>query len=183
MAPQQRTGFSNVMPDEFLVAAQEQVLKELQAEAIGLGDLAAAGPEVFVRGVAHGGPLRDIGPTVDGAILTQQPWDPAAPPSAAEVPLIIGLNRDEGALWLMMYPNVNDLSWDQLESMATTLRGDRGQAVIDLYCRTGRGDPQDIVDALISTDHMWMDSVHVAEDPTELRQGLDDLGIEFARQA
>jgi para-nitrobenzyl esterase len=41
--------------------------------------------------------------------------------------------------------------------------GDRGQAVIDLYRRTGRGDPQDIVDALISTDHMWMDSVHIAE--------------------
>jgi para-nitrobenzyl esterase len=151
------------LPVERLVAAQEQVLKELQAEAIGFGDLAAAGPEVFVRGVAHGGPLWDIGPTVDGAVLTQQPWDPAAPPSAAEVPLIIGLNRDEGALWLMMYPNVNDLSWDQLESMATALRGDRGQAVIDLYRRTGRGDPQDIVDALISTDHMWMDSVHIAE--------------------
>jgi para-nitrobenzyl esterase len=110
------------LPVERLVAAQEQVLKELQAEAIGFGDLAAAGPEVFVRGVAHGGPLWDIGPTVDGAVLTQQPWDPAAPPSAAEVPLIIGLNRDEGALWLMMYPNVNDLSWDQLESMATALR-------------------------------------------------------------
>ena len=56
------------------------------------------------------------------------------------------------------------------------------------YRCTRRGDPQDIGDALISTDHMWMESVHIAErkvaaaeDPTELREGLDALGLEFAR--
>jgi para-nitrobenzyl esterase len=151
------------MPVDLLVAAQEQVLRALQAEAIGFGDPSAPGPETFVRGVAHGGSLWDIGPTVDGTVLLQHPWDPAAPPSATDVPLIIGLNRDEGALWLMMYPNVEQLSWEQLESIATVLRGDRGKAIIDLYRRTGRGDPLDIVDALISTDHMWMDSVHIAE--------------------
>jgi para-nitrobenzyl esterase len=93
----------------------------------------------------------------------EHPWDPAAPPSAAEVPLIIGLNRDEGALWLMMYPNANALSWEELESLAMSLRGDSGKEIVDLYRRTERGDPQDILDALISTDHMWIDSVHIAE--------------------
>jgi para-nitrobenzyl esterase len=151
------------MPVDRLIIAQEQVLKDLQAEAIGFGDLGAPGPEVFARGVAHGGSLWDIGPTIDGTILLQHPWDPAAPPSAADVPLIIGLNRDEGALWLMMYPSIDELPWDQLESLATALRGAGGAALIDLYRRTGRGEPQDIVDALISTDHMWMDSVHIAE--------------------
>jgi para-nitrobenzyl esterase len=146
-----------------LLDAQERVLQELRSEAIGFGDLGAPGPETFVRGVAHGGPLWDIGPTVDGTVLLEHPWDPAAPPSAAEVPLIIGLNRDEGALWLMMYPNANALSWEELESLAMSLRGDSGKEIVDLYRRTERGDPQDILDALISTDHMWIDSVHIAE--------------------
>jgi para-nitrobenzyl esterase len=149
---------------EQLVEAQEAVLRELEVRTVGDGGLETAGPTRFIAGVSTGGTLWDLGPVVDGVALPQHPFHPEAPPSAADVPLIVGCNRDESALWLMLYPNANGLSMPELDEIATTIHGDRGRDLMELYRRTRpSAEPQDLLDGLVSTDQMWIDLVHTAE--------------------
>ena len=47
-------------------------------------------------------PLRGWSPVIDRSILPHQPFDPVAPAISANIPLIIGTNRDEATLFLVL---------------------------------------------------------------------------------
>ena len=69
--------------------------------------------------VAVGRDGHSFGPVVDGTVLPRHPYDPAAPETAAGIPLLIGTNRDEMTLFMFGRPGYG--AWsdaDTLEQLA-----------------------------------------------------------------
>ena len=92
---------------------------------------------------ALGGPLgsallggRALGPVVDGRALATQPFEPVAPDSSAQVPLLIGTNKDE--MTLFFYPNDAIDAIDATAATAALAAFHRDQAaeLYAAYCST-----------------------------------------------
>jgi para-nitrobenzyl esterase len=75
----------------------------------------------------------DIGPVVDGAILPRQPFDPDAPPTAAQIPLLVGSNHDEATFFEREHPEVFQLSQEGLVSRAHTHLGPHADRILSAY--------------------------------------------------
>src|SRR3954452_19370695 len=77
----------------------------------------------------------DFGPTVDGTDLPAQPFDPAAPGTARDIPLLIGGTREESGFFL----GDDDEVWERRVSEASLHRrieavaGPEAGRVLDLY--------------------------------------------------
>lgn len=77
-----------------------------------------------------------LAPVVDGHYLPANPFDPVAAPTAADVPLLIGTNRDENAVFLARDPRRYKLTEPELrERLAPTL-GDNMDRILSVYRRT-----------------------------------------------
>jgi para-nitrobenzyl esterase len=157
-------GQPDTLPVERLIEAQERALRAVEARTVGGGGLPREDPRRFVVGVANGGTLWEIGPVVGGTALPHHPFDPAAPACSVDVPLIIGNNRDEASIWLMLYPNIERATMSDFEEIAGAIHGDAAAPVVDLYRRT-RPDASvsELIDGVVSTDTMWIDLAHIAE--------------------
>ena len=102
-------------------------------------------------------------PVVDGHTLPGHPFDPAAPTISANVPLIIGTNKDEAALFLLADQTLPSLDKVGLHTRVQTVVGDAAESLIATYQRTRpQASPADIFTA-ISTDQMRIQSVRLAE--------------------
>jgi para-nitrobenzyl esterase len=85
----------------------EALLKEHGLSSKDIDKLQALPVETLVKMsfVAGFGP-RSLGPAVDGKVLPHSPFDPAAAPLFADVPLLIGWTKDEAVNF-----SINDPSW------------------------------------------------------------------------
>ena len=111
-------------------------------------------------------------PVVDGALLPRMPIEGIAAGVRADVPLIVGTNRDEAKLWLMMFPELLQVDEGSLrEQLATSVAG-AAEAKLDealvLYrrLRSERGESITPVELLaaIGTDSFFLaGSTQVAE--------------------
>jgi len=72
-------------------------------------------------------------PVVDGKYLPAHPFDPVAAPSAADVSIMIGSNRDEAALFVAGDPRRRRLTDDELRDRLKPQLGDRADHVIEVY--------------------------------------------------
>jgi para-nitrobenzyl esterase len=88
-------------------------------------------------------------PVVDGRYLPAHPFDPVAAPSAAMVPLLIGSNKDEAALFLAADPRRRRLDEHELRERVAPLLGDRLDDVLTVF-RASRPDasPWDLLIAI-----------------------------------
>jgi len=77
-----------------------------------------------------------LSPVVDSNYLPAHPFDPAAAPTAADVPLIIGTNRDENATFLAVDPRRRRLTEPELRERLTPVLGDKLEKIISTYKRT-----------------------------------------------
>jgi para-nitrobenzyl esterase len=79
-------------------------------------------------------------PVVDGHYLPAHPFDPVAAPTAANVSLLIGTNRDETLLWLGGHPMQGKLTESELRELLLELLspvpGDRLDSIINVYKKT-----------------------------------------------
>src|SRR5262249_60666700 len=75
-------------------------------------------------------------PVVEGRYLPAHPFDPVAAPSAAKVPLIIGSNKDEAALFLAADPQRRRLQEPELADRLRLQLSDRLDDVPATYRRT-----------------------------------------------
>jgi para-nitrobenzyl esterase len=75
-------------------------------------------------------------PVVEGKVLPQHPFHPAAAAVMPEVPLIIGTNRTEMTLQLAGDAAAFNLDDAGLRARAQQLLGERAQSVLDVYRRT-----------------------------------------------
>lgn len=82
---------------------------------------------------APGGPAMQLAPVVDGNYLPSHPFEPVAAPTAAEVPLIVGCNRDENATFLAADPRRRRLTEEELHERLTPVLGDRLENILSVY--------------------------------------------------
>jgi para-nitrobenzyl esterase len=82
---------------------------------------------------APGGPAMQLAPVLDGNHLPQHPFEPVAAPNAANIPLIVGCNRDENATFVAADPRRRRLSEDELRLRLKPVLGEKLDEIINVY--------------------------------------------------
>src|SRR5579872_2419002 len=87
-------------------------------------------------------------PVVDGTTLPHHPFDPAAPPESATVPIIISTTLEDAALRLTNF----DLTEEGLRTMMNQRYGAKGEAMLTLYRNRYPDKSPFLIQAQIATD-------------------------------
>jgi len=97
--------------------------------------------------------MMNLAPVVDGHYLPANPFDPVAAPTAADVTLMIGTNRDEAALFLARDPRRRRLTEQELHERLANMLGDKAESILSVYKRTRPNDtPWDLLIGITSED-------------------------------
>jgi para-nitrobenzyl esterase len=116
-------------------------------------------------GIAEFGP-GGYGPIVDGGLLPRHPFDPQAPASARDKPLIVGWLDSEAAFFAWQAKDAAAFTLDEAGLRARLARdlGPSAERVIEVY-RSDRPDasPGDIFLAVQSARSMGLGSIAIAE--------------------
>jgi para-nitrobenzyl esterase len=94
-------------------------------------------------------------PAVDGKILPQHPFQPAASSVSAEVPVMIGCTRTEMTLFSANDPSAFRLDDAGLRMRVTDLLSDRASSMIDLYRKLNPGASASDLYFLIASDYRY----------------------------
>ena len=141
-----------------------QVLKELKAKTP--GDLAALSTEAISHASVKipGEPMRLFTPVVDGAALPRDPFEPDASPLNADVPVLIGTNKDESTLFMLGHPRFGHFDEADLEKHAKSSAGDKAPAVTAAV-RAAYPDynPTHVASGVATAVGMWAGSLKLAE--------------------
>jgi para-nitrobenzyl esterase len=108
----------------------------------------------------------DFGPVVDGSDLPQHPAEPGAPPTAADIPLMIGGTREESAFFLAD----DDAVWNgtlteaQLRERLAAVAGGETDALLAVYrVAMPQAGPGDRLIAALTGSNFWIRTVLLAE--------------------
>jgi para-nitrobenzyl esterase len=117
------------------------------------------------RGIQSVGP-GFYGPLVDGTLLPHHPFDPAAPTTARDKPLMVGWLDNEAAFfaWQAKDAEAFKLDWEGLKRRVTEHFGERSDEILRAY-RASRpaASPTDIYLAIGSAENMGSGSIVTAE--------------------
>lgn len=103
-------------------------------------------------------------PSIDGQALPRGPFTPGAQPWIADVPLLIGTNRDEMTLFLAASPAIakqTDADFEKAVREAYPAKAD--QVAAALRAAHPGATPGDLTIALQTAKTFWIDSVTLAE--------------------
>ncbi|MDP3659500.1 carboxylesterase/lipase family protein [Phenylobacterium sp.] len=105
-----------------------------------------------------------FGPVLDGVVLPRNPFDPDAPAQSADIPLVIGTNKDEMTLFLASSPWFGTLTEAQLVERADQIAGARAPALLAALREARPGySPTYLLAALMSETAMVADSYREAD--------------------
>jgi para-nitrobenzyl esterase len=111
-------------------------------------------------------------PAVDGKILPQHPFHPAASPVSAEVPVMIGCTRTEMTLFSANDPAAFHLDDAGMRSRVNELIGAEAPAIIDLYRKLNPDATPSDVYFLIASDYRYgAPTIKIAERRAALQKG------------
>jgi para-nitrobenzyl esterase len=105
-------------------------------------------------------------PTVGVSALPTNPFDPVAPEISANIPLLIGTNKHEMALFTRNDPKIYNrtLTEDELKARVKELTGPAADHVLDVYNKAYPGSHPSVRYILIETDRIYrFNSIVVAE--------------------
>ncbi|HMB29051.1 MAG TPA: carboxylesterase family protein, partial [Blastocatellia bacterium] len=155
-----------VLAELGLSASQLDQLHTLPAQR-----LIDAGVAAMRKVAPAGGPARVYnrradrtgwGPTVDGQILPQHPFDPAAPAISANVPMLIGTTLNEFTSGINN-PNVDAMTEAELAERVKAMYGERSTQIIAAYRKANpKSKPFDLL-SFISTVSTRQNAVLQAE--------------------
>jgi para-nitrobenzyl esterase len=94
-------------------------------------------------------------PAVDGKILPQHPFIPAASPISADVPMMIGNTRTEMTLFSMGDPAAFSLDDVGMRGRVKEILGERAPTMIDLYQKLNPGATPSDIYFLIASDYRY----------------------------
>ena len=115
-----------------LLAAGEKAIAQVKAEAD------RDGVASFIFGWA---------PTVDGAVLPSQPFDPQAPAISAEIPMIIGTSRHEFSMTTYV-PALRNAGREEVIGILKGRYGEGTERFLELFAKAYPGSkPADMLDA------------------------------------
>lgn len=104
------------------------------------------------------------GPVVDGTVLPADPFDPVASPLMADVPLIVGHNRDEATFFNMGRPDTFALDEAGLKARLVTEFGGDADKLLTVYRTTyPQATPTDLYIAIASARWFGADSATTAD--------------------
>lgn len=112
------------LPVAALVAAGQAAMRKM-------GSGGAGGYRIFQRGADRAG----WGPTVDGKILPQHPFDPAAPAISGNIPMLIGTTLNEFVSGINN-PQVDALTESELLGRVREMYGERAGKIVEAYRRS-----------------------------------------------
>jgi para-nitrobenzyl esterase len=114
-------------------------------------------------------PLLDrynFGPVIDGSVLPNQPFDPAAPAVSDDVPIVIGGTKDEASIFLAPDDAVwnRALSEDDLGKRIAAVAGDATDGLLAYYKRRDpAASPSDRLITALTASNFGVRSVLLAE--------------------
>ena len=115
-----------------LLAAEEKAIAQVKAEAD------RDGVASFIFGWA---------PTVDGAVLPSQPFDPQAPAISADIPMIIGTTRHEFSMTTYV-PALRNAGREEVIGILKGRYGEGTERFLELFAKAYPGSkPADMLDA------------------------------------
>jgi para-nitrobenzyl esterase len=147
--------------DELGVNPSEmKALQGVPAENIIAAAMAAGGKS----GVSGMGAMLRLAPVVDGVVLPSDPFTPAAPPISANVPILIGSNKDEMTLFTAAEPWFGKLTGAELEQRAKQMAGAKAEPLLAAF-RTLHPDysPTYLMTQVMTASTMFAGSVTLAE--------------------
>jgi len=104
-----------------------------------------------------------LSPVVDGSFLPADPFSPASQASR-DVPLMIGTNKDEAALFLARVPDIDKIDEAQLMERLEKVLGDRTEKVLSIHRKHRPEESRyDLLSAISSEDRRMM-SIETAEE-------------------
>ncbi len=108
--------------------------------------------------------MRLYTPVLDGVAIPRHPFQPDASPLNADVPVLIGTNKDEATLFLFTHPKFGDFTEEDVAKQARTLAGDKADALVAAL-RAAYPDysPTHLYAAVATATGMWAGSVKLAE--------------------
>jgi para-nitrobenzyl esterase len=115
----------------------------------------------------------DFGPVVDGSDLPQHPAEPGAPPTAADIPLMIGGTREESAFFLADDDAVwnGTLTESELQDRVAAVAGGQTDALLAAYrAAMPQASPADRLIAAMTGSSFWIRTVLLAERYAERRR-------------
>ena len=128
--------------------------------------LAALSSEAISRASVDipGEPMRLYTPVVDGAVLPRHPFEPDASPLNADVPVLIGTNKDESTLFMLGHPKFGHFDEDDLARHAKAQAGDKAEALVAAL-RAAHPDysPTHLAAGVGTAVGMWAGSIKLAE--------------------
>ena len=111
-------------------------------------------------------------PAVDGKFLPQQPFQPAASPLSADVPVMIGCTRTEMTLFSLNDAAAFQLDEAGLQKRAQDLLAGEAPKMVDLYRKLNPGATPSDLYFLIASDYRYgAPTMKIAERRAALRKG------------
>jgi para-nitrobenzyl esterase len=105
-----------------------------------------------------------LGPVVDGHILPSHPFDPVAPPTARDVPLMIGFNRDEATFFNREHPEIFHMDEATLAIAARKALGENADRVLSAYrLAYPKATPAELYISAATALSMGNDTITLAE--------------------
>ena len=139
-----------------------RVLKGLGVEPGALHKLADV-PAQAILDIQTAG-AAGFGPVVDGTVLPRHPFDPDVTPLAADIPLIIGNNRDEARFFFMGEPAVFSMDEAALTARMKHDYGDDADTILATYRRTRpNATPSELYIAIATAKSMGFDTIMIAD--------------------
>ena len=151
--PKQATDLAERLLAKLNIKTNEiEKLHELPAQQL-LDAVETVAPERPGIRMMGGRGIMMLSPVVDGHYLPANPFDPVAAPTAADVDLLIGTNRDEMALLLARDPRRRRLEESELRERLAPVLGDKLEKILGTYQRT-RPDatPWELLIGIVSED-------------------------------
>jgi para-nitrobenzyl esterase len=108
--------------------------------------------------------MRLYTPVLDGVAIPRDPFEPDASPLNADVPVLIGTNKDENTLFLFSHPRFGEFGPDDIAKLAKSTVGARAEALVAAL-RAAFPDYNDthLYAAVGTATGMWGNSVKLAE--------------------
>jgi len=156
VAPDRATAFAEKMLHHLGVNKNElEKMQTIPVEKLldGVATLAGAGP---------GGSMA-LAPVMDGNYLPVHPFDPVAASAAANIPLMIGTNKDESALFSAADPRRRKLEESELIERLQGILGDRMVEILTVYRQQRpKATPWDLYIS-ITSENTRLRSIQLAE--------------------
>ena len=129
-----------------------------------LETLSAAEIQAAAAAIGAANPMQGFSPCVDGVALPRDPFHPDAPAISAEVPVMIGTNKDESTLFIRGHPKFGEFTDEDLTERAKASAGDKAEALVAALRKVFPDySPTHMISAVQTAQGMWAGSVSLAE--------------------